>query len=319
MVDQLWCDLHGVYVRGWIHAFGHQVTEIALVSGTAQVATRRFLSRPDLLTHYPDHPHIADTGFELYLPCPPFEPVWIEAVTDAGTARVKVAMPPHLHAKDERDWLDVDHAWVRFVEQMRARRGNVLEIGSRAVGGITAEVDRHRFGPDCTLLGCDIHAGPDVDFVADVHALSSVVTPNSFDGVFSVAVLEHLSAPWVAAAEINRVLRLGGLTVHLTTQAWPIHEQPNDFWRMSDRGLATLFGPATGFEVVETGMRGPLCMHPSPAMRRIGWLDMPTGSPGYAESVILARKVAEIPPGAVAWPITGERMGDLSRAYPVRA
>jgi hypothetical protein len=78
-----------------------------------------------------------------------------------------------------------------------------------------------------------------------------------------------------------------------------------------------LFGPATGFEVVEAGMRGPLRMHPSPEMRKIGWLDMPT-SEGFGESFVLARKVAEIPPGAIAWPIGGEAMGDLSRAYPVR-
>jgi hypothetical protein len=50
-------------------------------------------------------------------------------------------------------------------------------------------------------------------------------------------------------------------------------------------------------------------------MRRIGWHDMHTVI-GYAESFILARKVAEIPPGAVAWPTTGEDMGTLSRAYP---
>jgi len=29
--------------------------------------------------------------------------------------------------------------------------------------------------------------------------------------------------------------------------------------------------------------------------------------------------VAEIAPGAIAWPLGGEAMGDLSRAYPVRA
>ena len=319
MIDQVWCDRFGVFVRGWIHAHAHQVNEIALVSGDARAATRSFHARPDLLTHYPGHPHVADTGFELYLACPPFEPVWLEGATNAGTVRVRVTVPPHLQQEEERDWKDPDHPWVRFVVAMRECRGRVLEVGSRTVGSHTSSVERDPFGAGCTLLGCDIHAGDHVDFVVDVHALSSVVPPGSLDGVFSVAVLEHLAAPWVAAAEINRVLRIGGLTSHLTVQAWPIHEQPNDFWRMSDRGLAAVFGPATGFEVVEAGMRGPLRMHPSPAMRRIGWLDMPTGSPGYAESYILARKVAEIPPGAVAWPIGGDRMAALSRSYPVNA
>jgi len=202
---------------------------------------------------------------------------------------------------------------------MRERGGRVLEVGSRRdVGPMTSGVDRDPFGPGCSLLGCDIHPGPGVDFVVDVHALTRGVELASFDGVFSVAVLEHLVAPWVAAAEINRVLRIGGLTMHMTVQAWPVHEQPNDFWRMSDRGLDILFGPAAGFEVVESGMRGPVSVHPSPAMRRVGWLDMPTCR-GFGESYILARKVADLPEGAIAWPMTGEDLDAQSRAYPTVA
>jgi SAM-dependent methyltransferase len=320
MIDQVWCDRYGVFVRGWIHAYEHKVLEIGLISGDVRVATQTFQARPDLLTHYPEHAHVANTGFELYLICPPFEPVWIDAVTDAGVGRVKVSVPLHLQAEAEPGgWLEADHPWCRFVEAMRERGGTVLEVGSRRdVGPMTGGVERDPFGPGCSLVGCDIHPGPGVDFVVDVHSLSSVVAQASLDGVFSVAVLEHLAAPWVAAAEINRVLRTGGLTMHLTVQTWPIHEQPNDFWRMSDRGLELLFGSATGFEVVESGMRGPVRIHPSPAMRGVGWLDMPT-SIGLAESFILARKIAEIPPGAVAWPITGKEMDMLSQAYPTPA
>jgi hypothetical protein len=317
MIDQVWCDRYGVFVRGWMHTHEHRVREIALLSGELRVATRIFHSRPDLLTHYPDYAHVAETGFDLYLACPPFESVWLEAVTDAGTARVKVTVPPHLLTEAEPDdWQTVDHPWSRFVDDMRARGGKLLEIGARRnVGPLTAAAERDPFGPGCTLLGCDIHPGPGVDFAVDVHTLTRVVDPASFDGVFSVAVLEHLAAPWLAAAEINSVLRIGGLTLHLTVQTWPVHEQPNDFWRMSDRGLEALFGPAAGFEVVESGMRGPVRIHPSPAMRRVGWLDMPT-SPGLAESFILARKVRDIPAGAVAWPMSGDEIGHVSRAYP---
>ena len=35
--------------------------------------------------------------------------------------------------------------------------------------------------------------------------------------------------------------------------AWPEHPQPNDFWRFTTAGLAELFGPQAGFEVVATG------------------------------------------------------------------
>jgi len=42
MIDQVWCDRYGVYVRGWIHAHAHKVREIALVSGDLRVATQSF-------------------------------------------------------------------------------------------------------------------------------------------------------------------------------------------------------------------------------------------------------------------------------------
>ena len=90
--------------------------------------------------------------------------------------------------------------------------------------------------------------------VADAHFLSRAIEPGSVDGVFSLAVLEHLAAPWLVAAEVNRILKLGGLTYHVAPHSWPVHETPNDFWRMSDAGLRALFGPHLGFEVLEAGM-----------------------------------------------------------------
>ena len=315
MIDQLWCDQFGVFVAGWIHAFGDKVEEIALVSGAHRVATRKFTARPDLLTHYPAHAHVADTGFALHLACPPFQPVLLEVLTATGAARVVVEMPPHLAARPEPPWLDPAHPWCRFVEAMRAAGGTVLEIGGRAVGALTADAQTDPFAPLARRLTTDIHPGPGIDIVADAHALSRSVAPGSIDGVYSVAVLEHLAAPWLVAAEINRVLKPGGLTAHFVPQSWPVHEMPNDFWRMTDRGLAQLFGPHTGFEVVASAMRGEVRIHPSPAMLTVSWTDMPT-SVGFAESFILARKVAELPQGAVSWPMDDAAMAELSRAYP---
>ena len=137
--------------------------------------------------------------------------------------------------------------------------------------------------------------------------------PGSIDGVFSLAVMEHLAAPWVVAREINRVLRPGGLTLHLLPQAFPAHEQPNDFWRMSDDALRVLFGPASGFEVLEAGMSAPLQLVPAPSWRVPPFLTFPL-SHAFAASFILARKVADVPNGAIAWPMPD--MAAQSGAYP---
>ena len=63
--------------------------------------------------------------------------------------------------------------------------------------------------------------------------------------------------PWVVAAEINKVLKVGGLTFHSTHFAFPIHERPWDFWRYTDQALRILFSPPLGFEVIRCELRHP--------------------------------------------------------------
>lgn len=167
--------------------------------------------------------------------------------------------------------------------------------------------------PVAPNLANDIHPGDGIDLVGDVHDLTSFVPEGSLDGIFSVAVLEHLAAPWTAAAEINRALRVGGETLHVTHQTWPVHETPNDFFRMSDRALQSLFGPLTGFEVLDSGMAYPVSIIPPPSLRHAAWLSLPLGQ-GYGQSYIRARKVTHLAaPQAVS---SATELDTISRAYP---
>ncbi|HEY0782217.1 MAG TPA: hypothetical protein VGE98_07180, partial [Thermoanaerobaculia bacterium] len=54
---------------------------------------------------------------------------------------------------------------------------------------------------------------------------------------------------------------------------------------------------------------------PAPAWRE-RFLDMPT-VPTFAGAEILARKVAELAPGAVAWPLDAAASQRRARLYPV--
>ena len=165
------------------------------------------------------------------------------------------------------------------------------------------------------MIGLDIHPGPHVHLVGDAHGLSRFLRERSVDAVLSGAVLEHLQAPWLLAAEVNRVLKPGGLVYHQAPGAWPAHAQPNDFWRFSAEGLRVLFGPASGFEVLETRDSAPAVILPTPEWRE-KHLDMPT-VPAFTMAEILARKVEEIPPGAVAWPLGAGESAARSRQYPL--
>lgn len=232
----------------------------------------------------------------------------LATTTDDGVHEVLVDLPPRL----DPEHVDATGASERFVGTMLDRRGTVLELGARVVGSLT-QGWRARFEPDCRYLGNDIHPGPGIDVVGDVHNLTAHVAPNSLEGVFSIAVLEHLAAPWLAAGEINRSLKLGGETLHVTHQAWPLHETPNDYFRMSDQALRSLFGPAYGFEVVECGMAYPVSIVPPTYMRHSAWLQVPLGR-GYGQSYIHARKIAEFNSEAAL--LSAYDFERLSAAYP---
>jgi SAM-dependent methyltransferase len=312
-IDAMWCDVRGVYVRGWAHCQDEPVVALHLRCGDAVAVLDERQRRPDVRSVFPAV-HSEDCGFMGYLACQPFQPVLLGISTREGTAEFPLPGDAQAHVADTEP---EDDSFDRFVDAMKQVRGNVVEIGARAVSP-GASLQAERFAPECAFQGIDIHAAPGVDVVADAHYLSSVIAPNSVDGVFSMAVLEHLAAPWVVAAEINRVLKIGGLTYHLVPHSWPVHEMPNDFWRMSHEGLKVIFGAATGFDVVVAAMTTPLQMIPPPSMRRPPFLEFPL-MPGMAGSYILARKIAHLETGAVRWPLAREDVEKHSRTYPLRA
>lgn len=314
-LDAFWCDAHGFYLRGWVHAHEHRVRALRVESAGRSARVDAFTDRPDLLAFYPDHEHVRHGGFAVYLACPPGHPVSLTLETDGGAASVPLPLPegplPPWPAEEEDGDDSASPMLRRFIDLANARGGRVLQVGARTPAGLEGMPPRPLLrGP---VIGLDIHPGFCVDLVGDAHVLSRFLREGSMDAVISGSVLEHLQAPWLFAAEVNRVLKVGGLVYHEAPGAWPAHAEPNDFWRMSAAGLRVLFGPESGFEVLEARDAGPAAMIPTPKWRR-HHLDMPT-IPAFAMSEILARKVEEIPPGAVAWPLGASE--ERARRYPV--
>ena len=309
-IDALWCDAMGVYVRGWAHAGAEPLLDARLASGRAEVTLWPLAPRPDVRAAYPAMPS-DECGFSAYLNCAPFRPVTLVLTTPSGHIAIDVVAPIMVQPVPAAP---VEDPFDGFVRQMKQRGGTVLEIGARVVGPVSTLL-APLFSPECRHLGMDIHPAAGVDIVADAHFLSSAVAVGSLSGVFSRAVLEHIAAPWLVAAEINRVLAIGGVTYHLVPQTFPVHEMPNDFWRYTDEALKVLFGPATGFEVLDAAMSAPARIHPAPSWRAPPFLEMPLHY-GMAAAHIVARKVSDLAAGAVMWPGNPEGLGTLSRHYP---
>lgn len=121
----------------------------------------------------------------------------------------------------------------------------VLEVGT-----MRSEEDKpthlHRLFPHVpreNYVMADVQQGLDVDVVADLHALPEDWT-GRFDAVLAIAVFEHLERPWLAAREIERILKPGGRAYIATHQTFPLHGYPSDFFRFSKEALALLFEDA---------------------------------------------------------------------------
>ncbi|MES0017234.1 methyltransferase domain-containing protein [Mesorhizobium sp. M0036] len=312
LIDLMWCDIYGVFVLGWAHTNEMPVKAMYLRSGDFRVQVTEMLERPDLQNFFP---HLPSTkcGFSVYLACSPFRPVFLEVETAAGLAEIEIEAPPANHHMNA-PLPTVDNGMNDFIHEMKRVKGTVVEIGARVVGP-ESSLQARLFQPECKFIGVDIHPAPGVDVVADAHFLSDHFEPGSVDGIMSFAVMEHLACPWLLAAEINKVLRVGGLTLHSLPQAFPVHETPNDFWRASDEGLKVLFSPEMGFEILKVGMCMPVKMHIHPDFRAGAMHSFPLHN-GMASSFVLARKIFDLPKGAVAWPLQRSESMKHSKAYP---
>ena len=118
-------------------------------------------------------------------------------------------------------------------------RGDVLEIGGHRLANCAVEeFPRPRFAyHDLNLEASDI---PNT-IIADITDCRSTIADESFDVVFSSDVFEHIDRPWLAAPEIARILRPGGIAITYTLFSWRNHPCPVDYWRYSAECLEFLF------------------------------------------------------------------------------
>ncbi|MEM4407777.1 MAG: class I SAM-dependent methyltransferase [Candidatus Caldarchaeum sp.] len=111
----------------------------------------------------------------------------------------------------------------------------VLEVGSRNINGTIRPIFQ-----GCEYLGIDLYPGEGVDLVMDAEKMA--FPDGFFDGVVSTSTLEHVARIWMACEEMQRVLKRGGwIIVTCCGIAFPQHDYPQDYWRITLATWPVLF------------------------------------------------------------------------------
>jgi SAM-dependent methyltransferase len=165
---------------------------------------------------------------------------------------------------------------------------SVLELGTKQSVAGRSTMHRDWVPHAAEFLGTDIEPGLDVDVVADAHRLSRFVGEERFDVIISCSTFEHFKYPTLAAHELMKVLKVGGVLYIQTHQSFPLHGYPQDYFRFSQEALASLFGTNMGFEVLTTNNDFPIRLY----SRRVPGLQL---LPAYLNTTLWGQKLAPTP------------------------
>lgn len=112
-----------------------------------------------------------------------------------------------------------------MLESSRDKR--CLQIGVKEHVG-------QKFGPN--WVSVDLYDTREfIDYNYDIHDLK--FEDDSFDTAVCMSILEHVPFPQKAISELHRVLKPGGKIWVQLPFAYPYHEGPEDYWRVSPQGL----------------------------------------------------------------------------------
>lgn len=144
---------------------------------------------------------------------------------------------------------------TRHQDELLLRQGydrwlHRVVLQSLPVSSITLEVGAGNMALDLpNLIRMDVTLTPYVDVVGDVHALPFL--PKVFDFIFSLAVVEHLRQPFVAAQEMYNALRQGGYVFGDCSFVFPYHGYPHHYFNASRQGLEQVFA---SFALLRSGV-----------------------------------------------------------------
>ena len=127
----------------------------------------------------------------------------------------------------------------RYQSDLKQPPTSVLFEDTDAGSPLTLNVGGGPYRVSEAEITLNIRPFHNVDVVADAHNIP--VDDNTFDSVFSLAVLEHVADPYHVVAEMIRVLKPGGYLYSEVPFIFFFHGYPTDYTRFTREGMKRLF------------------------------------------------------------------------------
>ncbi|MES2496261.1 MAG: class I SAM-dependent methyltransferase [Pseudomonadota bacterium] len=157
--------------------------------------------------------------------------------------------------------------------------------GESAHGGLGQYDDEIAANPDRLYLdiGCglrpdmfdnclyvEVYPSRSADLVM-APACTYPIADTSVDGIGCFAVMEHMTEPWIAAAEFRRMLKPGGLLFVDWPFLQPVHGYPSHYYNATREGVRRMFDD--GFEIVDLDTRPNQTPERTLLWLLRGWID----------------------------------------------
>lgn len=113
----------------------------------------------------------------------------------------------------------------------RVRQFRVLDIGC-GEQPLRPLIEEH--GADYKSADISQNRTKSVDFLVDISSsIAHEMIPGKFDLIVLSEVLEHVSDPLSVLLNVKQLLAPSGRAILTSPFVWPLHEQPNDYQRLT--------------------------------------------------------------------------------------